>query len=979
MTRPFAVNQSLLKVRSVCLFAVGMLLMPNAASAQPPVSFKAPHKVDVANDGLVNVYVKFQVVKTPGFTVQGTPATNRIWTRSYAFGKTAQTARAFLPGKTFVFKPGDLLQIELNDQLNVSTSEALRSFEQNVDTSFDTDEILEGVHHEINIPHNANNTNLHVHGLHVDPTIDDVELILIPRDESPADYNDRLQSKMPGWNPKTKKGEYWRWGYRYRVPRLHLPGTHWYHAHKHGSTAIHVENGMAGAFVINPLNDPKYPLSRPVVRQGNTASHRDDVVIMQEITNFGQQQGRARGPVIPEDNDTLGAASAGTGKTAKHGNSTDITVNGIHQPTVKLKSGELQRLRLVNASANHKSFSHIWLGKNTGRTIVTGTTLQTVYQQVLAYVVAVDGITMSAKVPISADNPLLMGPGNRADVMIQLTNNGDTDAQYTLFKNYPTNVLISSDSTGLNLITPKASTAAAANPYLFPQKVAANPNYSNFKVNWLNLNNDGTQQSITLATNSGAPAMTPIITAKSMKPKKDGTVLLDVQHATTFGKNPAVGWQTVAGAELGGGGTIGTPLMNIVVTREQAENSAPMPDDVYLASISPTGNPTKAPAYVSPVTDKDILQSRTAVFDISGIDVFVCDDDGKPCANVIAPKKGQANLLQRMRQFTLNGRQFSMIDSIGNPDAPKLVQNAASLDEEGAVTDEKDKGEQGQAVDVALNYVEHAGLWDNRGSGTGYWVNPGYYTGLKSVTVNGVTGWGYDIGKGDKPDFKSITGIPKNRVAVVNPSWGTTPANVPGVPVATTAEEWVLINNSNVGHPFHIHINPFFVTEIGQLDYSAASKGKEFSLTKITFKNGKRVDENGNTSTNPMAWMTGNWWDTIIIPAHGYVKFRYWMNVPQQSPEPPNGTGKQYTVAADKITIKDNVNRIGTWVYHCHILRHEDRGMMMAVQTQPLVMQKKQKVAAADGNQSDSVADVKDAPKRPRLIRKRGRRNRRDE
>ena len=28
------------------------------------------------------------------------------------------------------------------------------------------------------------------------------------------------------------------------------PGTHWYHAHKHGSTAIDVANGMVGAFII---------------------------------------------------------------------------------------------------------------------------------------------------------------------------------------------------------------------------------------------------------------------------------------------------------------------------------------------------------------------------------------------------------------------------------------------------------------------------------------------------------------------------------------------------------------------------------------------------------------------------------------------------------------------------------------------------------------------------------------------------------
>ena len=33
------------------------------------------------------------------------------------------------------------------------------------------------------------------------------------------------------------------------------PGTHWYHAHKHGSTAIDVANGMVGAFIIEGKYD----------------------------------------------------------------------------------------------------------------------------------------------------------------------------------------------------------------------------------------------------------------------------------------------------------------------------------------------------------------------------------------------------------------------------------------------------------------------------------------------------------------------------------------------------------------------------------------------------------------------------------------------------------------------------------------------------------------------------------------------------
>ena len=68
--------------------------------------------------------------------------------------------------------------------------------------------------------------------------------------------------------------------------------------------------------------------------------------------------------------------------------------------------------------------------------------------------------------------------------------------------------------------------------------------------------------------------------------------------------------------------------------------------------------------------------------------------------------------------------------------------------------------------------------------------------------------------------------------------------------------------------------------------------------------------------------VVGNWWDTIIVPPHGYVKVRYWMNVPNQTGEDANAI------------VTDDFNKIGVWVYHCHILRHEDRGMMMPIITQ---------------------------------------------
>jgi hypothetical protein len=100
--------------------------------------------------------------------------------------------------------------------------------------------------------------------------------------------------------------------------------------------------------------------------------------------------------------------------------------------------------------------------------------------------------------------------------------------------------------------------------------------------------------------------------------------------------------------------------------------------------------------------------------------------------------------------------------------------------------------------------------------------------------------------------------------------------------VAGTFEEWTILNRSNSDHPFHIHQNPFLITHI-----------------------------NGIELTEP------EWRDTILIPAAsnggmlvetaGSVTFRTWF---------------------DPITF-------GKFVMHCHILTHEDIGMMQELEIVP--------------------------------------------
>lgn len=100
-----------------------------------------------------------------------------------------------------------------------------------------------------------------------------------------------------------------------------------------------------------------------------------------------------------------------------------------------------------------------------------------------------------------------------------------------------------------------------------------------------------------------------------------------------------------------------------------------------------------------------------------------------------------------------------------------------------------------------------------------------------------------------------------------------------------SAEEWTLTSGTNppVGHPFHIHVNPF-------------------EIVAIKDKDGDDVSEGGEESDSQYAGMKGTWKDTIFVKSgyHVIMRTRY----------------QRY---------------IGEFVLHCHILDHEDQGMMQNV------------------------------------------------
>jgi L-ascorbate oxidase len=110
--------------------------------------------------------------------------------------------------------------------------------------------------------------------------------------------------------------------------------------------------------------------------------------------------------------------------------------------------------------------------------------------------------------------------------------------------------------------------------------------------------------------------------------------------------------------------------------------------------------------------------------------------------------------------------------------------------------------------------------------------------------------------------------------------------------VLGTAEEWVLTSDV-AGHPFHIHVNPFQIVSITWKDDKKDGEGKVIEERK-----GKPVDD---TDTN-YAGMIGTWKDTLFVRSDVEIRVR-----------------TRYE------------RYIGDFVLHCHILDHEDQGMMQNV------------------------------------------------
>jgi FtsP/CotA-like multicopper oxidase with cupredoxin domain len=105
-------------------------------------------------------------------------------------------------------------------------------------------------------------------------------------------------------------------------------GTYWYHPHPDQATGRQIALGLSGAFIVRPAHDPLPPMTEKLLVLSDNRFKPDGSIDWAEQTS---PQG-----LIDEVN-------------GREGNV--LLVNGQVMPTISIRSGEVQRWRIVNASA----------------------------------------------------------------------------------------------------------------------------------------------------------------------------------------------------------------------------------------------------------------------------------------------------------------------------------------------------------------------------------------------------------------------------------------------------------------------------------------------------------------------------------------------------------------------------------------------------------------------------------------------------
>ena len=168
------------------------------------------------------------------------------------------------------------------------------------------------------------------------------------------------------------------------------PGTHWYHAHKHGSTSIQLFNGLAGALILQGDYDKALKTTMPRVKE--------KVLVLQQ---FQTQPNRER------------SGGAGGLGPAGSNNNPGVLVNGQLMPTISMSVMEVQWWRIINATVQGGKDAFFLLKFESAGGAEAPTFFQT----------AQDGVQFDWKnYQPQLEHPpqhVILAPGNRVDILVK--------------------------------------------------------------------------------------------------------------------------------------------------------------------------------------------------------------------------------------------------------------------------------------------------------------------------------------------------------------------------------------------------------------------------------------------------------------------------------------------------------------------------------------------------------------------------------
>lgn len=280
-----------------------------------------------------------------------------------------------LAGPTLRVKPGDVLNVRLDNQLPCLTPPC---------------ECQEGPaleHHHVEMVNGAlgaepsptifNTTNLHTHGLHVSP-------------KDPAD--NVLREVRPGCG----------YQFRFEIPKNHPSGTFWYHPHVHGSTAIQVGSSAVGALIVEGSGLDLVPEIRAA---------REQILLFQQIPyTCKAREADPQSPCTSADPGKVEDFNLfGNGKWPKSWQTT--TVNGEVQPVVYMQPGEVQRWRMIHGGVRESILAGV--AKDPASPALAG----------WLHEIALDGLPTGE---VARRTTVELQPGYRADILVKAPPAGGT-------------------------------------------------------------------------------------------------------------------------------------------------------------------------------------------------------------------------------------------------------------------------------------------------------------------------------------------------------------------------------------------------------------------------------------------------------------------------------------------------------------------------------------------------------------------------